>query len=61
MAKVSLSIKSLNSTDFKEDKVQKLELEDVFKEQMKLTQLSKSKFVNFSILMQLYYILFIFF
>ena len=61
MAKVSLSIKSLNSTGFKEDKVQKLELEDVFKEQMKLTQLSKSKFVNFSILMQLYYILFIFF
>ena len=61
MAKVSLSIKSLNSTDFKEDKVQKLELEDVFKEQMKLKQLSKSKFVNFSILMQLYYILFIFF
>ena len=51
MAKVSLSIKSLNSTDFKEDKVQKLELEDVFKEQMKLTQLSKSKFVNFSFLM----------
>ena len=51
MAKVSLSIKSLNSTDFKEDKVQKLELEDVFKEQMKLTQLSKSKFVNFSFLL----------
>ena len=61
MAKVSLSIKSLNSTDFKEDKVQKLELEDVFKEQMKLKQLSKSKFVNFSILMQFYYIIFIFF
>ena len=29
MAKVSLSIKSLNSTDFKEDKVQKLESNDI--------------------------------